>query len=543
MKYEEKRNEFYVNEELNVNLSIKDNTIQAIVKGNPDHEVNITLGDGEILEAYCDCENGKEGNYCEHIITAIEALEKLNGELSKIEIFQNDEDNYLEDLIKRANREDIDRFLLKVLDGNYDLLELFEKYVDMDDEDVFDQADDRINETFNIFNINSDKYCDYDYAYEDLDEELCNIIDEEIQYFIGKEEYDEALSLLIIIFERFDDIEDNYIDTLYNAEEEIYDVLKTLLKKADSEVKYETFDLILSLLDNEEQQWIHSTLLNLLMNNCPKEFEEEKIDFLEEKNQELSENEDISKKQRYQWETCYADSMIGLPKYKEQLNDFCMEHLDNIDLVEILVNQNNLKGNFDQSLDIINKCNELNKDDNNIQGDLKLLKMDIYKLQGDKQKYLEILEDLITNYYPDDLDLLDALKEEYSEEAWSQKRQEILDKMPDDLDNLPILAHEEMYDELFEKVMECDGFDSLFKYDYVLKEHYPTEIINKYTELLEKHASLANEITDYQHILIALYGLSQITGGKEVAKVLINKWNLQYKDKPEFLALLKRFNF
>ena len=442
MKYEEKRNEFYVNEELNVNLSIKDNTIQAIVKGNLDHEVNITLGDGEILEAYCDCENGKEGNYCEHIITAIEALEKLNGELSKIEIFQNDEDNYLEDLIKRANRKDIDRFLLKVLDGNYELLELFEKYVDMDDEDVFDQADDRINETFNNFNINSDKYCDYDYAYEELDDELCNIIDEEIQYFIDKEEYDEALSLLIIIFERFDDIEDNYIDTLYNAEEEIYDVLKTLLKKADSEVKYETFDLILSLLDNQEQQWIHSTLLNLIVNNCPKEFEEETIDFLEEKNQELNENKDISNKQRYQWETCYAHSMIGLPKYKEKLNDFCMEHLDNIDLVEILAYQNNLQGNFDQSLDIINKCNELNKEDNDIQGDLKLLKMDIYKLQGDKQKYLEILEDLITNYYPDDLDLLDALKDEYSEESWSQKRQEILDKMPDDLDNLPILARQ-----------------------------------------------------------------------------------------------------
>ena len=442
MIYEEKRNEFYANEELNVNLSIKGNTIQATVKGNLDHEVNITLGDGEILEAYCDCENGKEGNYCEHIITAIEALEKLNGELSKIEIFQNDEDNYLEDLIKRANRKDIDRFLLKVLDGNYELLELFEKYVDMDDEDVFDQADDRINETFNNFNINSDKYCDYDYAYEELDDELCNIIDEEIQYFIDKEEYDEALSLLIIIFERFDDIEDNYIDTLYNAEEEIYDVLKTLLKKADSEVKYETFDLILSLLDNQEQQWIHSTLLNLIVNNCPKEFEEEKIDFLEEKNQELNENKDISNKQRYQWETCYAHSMIGLPKYKEKLNDFCMEHLDNIDLVEILVNQNNLQGNYDQSLDIINKCNELNKEDNDIQGDLKLLKMDIYKLQGDNQKYLEILEDLITNYYPDDLDLLDALKEEYSEEEWSQKRQEILDKMPDDLDNLPILARQ-----------------------------------------------------------------------------------------------------
>lgn len=442
MIYEEKRNEFYANEELNVNLSIKGDAIQAKVKGNPDHEVNITLGDGEILEAYCDCENGKEGNYCEHIITAIEALEKLNGELSKIEIFQNDEDNYLEDLIKRANRKDIDRFLLKVLDGNYELLELFEKYVDMDDEDVFDQADDRINETFNNFNINSDKYCDYDYAYEELDDELCNIIDEEIQYFIDKEEYDEALSLLIIIFERFDDIEDNYIDTLYNAEEEIYDVLKTLLKKADSEVKYETFDLILSLLDNQEQQWIHSTLLNLIVNNCPKEFEEETIDFLEEKNQELNENKDISNKQRYQWETCYAHSMIGLPKYKEKLNDFCMEHLDNIDLVEILVNQNNLQGNYDQSLDIINKCNELNKEDNDIQGDLKLLKMDIYKLQGDKQKYLEILEDLITNYYPDDLDLLDALKDEYSEESWSQKRQEILDKMPDDLDNLPILARQ-----------------------------------------------------------------------------------------------------
>ncbi len=442
MIYEEKRNEFYANEELNVNLSIKGDAIQAKVKGNPDHEVNITLGDGEILEAYCDCENGKEGNYCEHIITAIEALEKLNGELSKIEIFQNDEDNYLEDLIKRANRKDIDRFLLKVLDGNYELLELFEKYVDMDDEDVFDQADDRINETFNNFNINSDKYCDYDYAYEELDDELCNIIDEEIQYFIDKEEYDEALSLLIIIFERFDDIEDNYIDTLYNAEEEIYDVLKTLLKKADSEVKYETFDLILSLLDNQEQQWIHSTLLNLIVNNCPKEFEEEKIDFLEEKNQELNENKNISNKQRYQWETCYAHSMIGLPKYKEKLNDFCMEHLDNIDLVEILAYQNNLQGNFDQSLDIINKCNELNKEDNDIQGDLKLLKMDIYKLQGDKQKYLEILEDLITNYYPDDLDLLDALKDEYSEESWSQKRQEILDKMPDDLDNLPILARQ-----------------------------------------------------------------------------------------------------
>lgn len=442
MIYEEKRNEFYANEELNVNLSIKGDAIQAKVKGNPDHEVNITLGDGEILEAYCDCENGKEGNYCEHIITAIEALEKLNGELSKIEIFQNDEDNYLEDLIKRANRKDIDRFLLKVLDGNYELLELFEKYVDMDDEDVFDQADDRINETFNNFNINSDKYCDYDYAYEELDDELCNIIDEEIQYFIDKEEYDEALSLLIIIFERFDDIEDNYIDTLYNAEEEIYDVLKTLLKKADSEVKYETFDLILSLLDNQEQQWIHSTLLNLIVNNCPKEFEEETIDFLEEKNQELNENKNISNKQRYQWETCYAHSMIGLPKYKEKLNDFCMEHLDNIDLVEILAYQNNLQGNFDQSLDIINKCNELNKEDNDIQGDLKLLKMDIYKLQGDKQKYLEILEDLITNYYPDDLDLLDALKDEYSEESWSQKRQEILDKMPDDLDNLPILARQ-----------------------------------------------------------------------------------------------------
>ncbi len=543
MKFDEKlikeqKNNFILNEEPGVDLLIQNNKIQAIVKGNPNHEVNFILDNGKIVEIDCDCQDAQEGGYCEHMNAAISKVEELIDIISKNDIFQKDEESKLKNLIKNASREDIDSFLFKALSQDDYLLELFEKYTKLDESEVFDNAMDKINDIFEMLENGYD-YEDSDEAYDEFADELSTIIDEDIQYFVNKKEYASTLDLISNIFDLMPEIEDEYFDKVDYLGSRTSDIFVTLLKEADLEIKKDTFNLIISILDDQELCWMHDKLLHVLMHNCPNDYEEEKINFLKAKEEKFDE---VNYEPRDMWDLCYAFSMIGLPQYKEQFIDFCMKHLDNIEIAELLIRHYNLRRNFDESFAIIDKCSQLNEDNMDVQGELQLSKKDIYEKLNDKQNYLDTLWELVTEYYPGDLDLIDELKDAYPEDVWSQKREELLNHISDD-NLLDVLAHEGMYKELFEKVNDSDDIRPLMNFDYLLKDNYSKEIVDKYVNYLQQKVAMANSYGDYQHILIILYGLTRIDGGNKAIEKLIEEWNLEYKDKPELLELLNNFEY
>ena len=103
--------EFYENE----------NILSAVVEGSEDYEVSIELNNGEPEYMYCSCPYAADDKNCKHMAAVLFEWEFSKTDSNEMPIDKTD----ISEMVKNAERELVDNFLIKYLSENDELLAEF----------------------------------------------------------------------------------------------------------------------------------------------------------------------------------------------------------------------------------------------------------------------------------------------------------------------------------------------------------------------------------------------------------------------------------
>lgn len=156
---------------------------------------------------------------------------------------------------------------------------------------------------------------------------------------------------------------------------------------------------------------------------------------------------------------------------------------------------------------------------------------ELYKQTNNYQGYMEQLWQLVIKNKLGNLDIFKELKSLYSKDEWLDIREKIFALLQENAQIAHLYKYEKLYDRLLEYVLKRQGMNYLFEYEDVLKEKYPQELIQKYTEELNKEAKYTANRKKYQEWIMILSKMIKITGGKEVVKKIVANWRIMYRNR------------
>lgn len=199
-----------------------------------------------------------------------------------------------------------------------------------------------------------------------------------------------------------------------------------------------------------------------------------------------------------------------------------------------------LNKEFDQALKYLDKCIKLDyKDQALYKRDIKM-KKDIYKKQGNKEGYREMMKVIV-------LDFRDAVIEEYIElknlytiEEWVKERDSIIKQIKSDWLLCDIYAHENLHKQLLDSIIKSNNKSLLKQFTHLLKDEYPEQLLYMYRVAVETEAEYARSRSYYHQLVRDLRAMKRIDGGDKVVDEIIKKWKDQYKNRTAMMDELSR---
>ncbi len=167
-------------------------------------------------------------------------------------------------------------------------------------------------------------------------------------------------------------------------------------------------------------------------------------------------------------------------------------------------------------------------------------KKEIYRIQENKNAYIEQLWKLQLEYEKGNLETFMELKSQYTPEEWVVKREEIFNKLTifDHIDRL--YNEEKLYDRLLEYVLKCPGLYAVQEYESILKKDYSEQILKKYSDEINKMALTPNTRKYYSELVSQLQRMKKMKGGTKVVESIVDDWKVKYKKRPAMMEELER---
>ena len=196
--------------------------------------------------------------------------------------------------------------------------------------------------------------------------------------------------------------------------------------------------------------------------------------------------------------------------------------------------------NYNSAIDLLNQSLQLDVNKPSFIVEYRTKLKELYKQTNNDEAYRQQLWQLVTRDKPGDLDNFNELKSLYSNKEWIDIREKIFVALGNS-DRIDILYEQEkLYDKLLEYVIEKPGLSYLFKYEKVLKEQYPQELLQKYTTELNIEARYTANRRTYQEWVRILKRMTKITGGKEAVQSIVTEWKILYKNRRAMMEELNR---
>lgn len=176
-------------------------------------------------------------------------------------------------------------------------------------------------------------------------------------------------------------------------------------------------------------------------------------------------------------------------------------------------------------------------------------KIDIYRQTGDisaligTAKELFIREDGALKYYR-------LLKEYVPADSWKMFLETLTQQLESssisyrDLENLPLIyAEEQDYSRLLAFLNRVKGnrLEMLMQHAVHLKEAYPKEVLELFTEEVRRYAEQNTGREHYEYIAKVFKKMSAFKQGKAAVKALANDFRTRYRRRPAMLEMLGRF--
>lgn len=511
-------------------LRINSNRIKAVVNGTDFYHVEIKLNGNKIIGMSCDCPYAEDGHNCKHMAAVL-----YEWQLSATHpVIDNSK------LVKEASEEDVRSFLIQVLNDQPSLVETFKQYT----QNEFSLTT-MIDDLEGVVDSYSDGYhyidyefsCDFCDNYEDAIFKWLDLLKEKKQYSL-------AFKFLLKAYDIFDklDIEDNEGET-YDVSFSIINACSNIIMCMEKSERIDAFNLLKQFLNNIRYSYDRIDILQVFFNYLKGEdLLKLQIDFVKEQLDYIESHNDIFDREYVLdgFAKMYLDLLRKNNVSNQEINVIYKKYwkCDSIRMDCVFTCINNKE--YDKALDYIDKCIDLDYENQALMKRDIELKKDIYKKHGNTKAYREELKNLILFFNDTNIDDYIELRSHYNDKEWITERDSLIEQLAPGCFLCEILETEQLYGQLFDVILRSNNRDLLHQYTHVLNDEYSEKLIQLYREFVEKQAESTGSRKHYYQIVEELRIMKSITGGDKVVDEIIKKWKIQYKNRSAMLDELNR---
>ena len=305
------------------------------------------------------------------------------------------------------------------------------------------------------------------------------------------------------------------------------------------------FDWFTAHLDGSVIDYLEEYIEQIIVEKFEeKEFEQAKLEFIEDmirkskkKESDWRRSYDVGK-----WAVIYLEMLKEKKASTEQIKEECKRYWENSSVRRYYIDMCMKKKEYDHVLQVLDECILLDKEYSGLVSEYSAKKKEIYRLQGNKDAYIEQLWKLVLEYEAGNLDLYRELKKQYTVDEWLVKREEIYKKLPAHAHVERLYKEEKLYDRLLKYVLDSPGLYALQEYENVLKKEYPEQILDKYKNEVNKMAIHTSDRKHYSYLVSLLRRMQKMEGGTRIVENIITDWKEKYRNRPAMMDELKKCN-
>ena len=524
-----------------VNEHISKNSISATVSGNDDYDVEIIFNNDKIIGMYCSCPYAADGHNCKHMAAVLYTYQEHIEYESSINNHISNNSSTLDEIIKKASDKQVRDFLFNVLKDDDKLLSRFKILVDKSQIDI-KQYKKQINKTIKSF-LGRDYFISYHQAGNFI-MAMEEYLYEDIYMMIDAGNYLDAFELTSYLFLSVSNVEmDDSDGGLGMLASECYQVWNKILDQANEQIEAKIYQWFINHLDGSVIDYMEEYLEEILM----EQFKSEK--YLKDKLL-YTENKVILEKQKPEsWTTNYNVEKWALNHIKimeelkfsfDDIDKYCKENWKYSRIREYYISTCINKKQYNQAIKVLKESLKLDADKLGLVKEHSLKLKELYKLTKNNEAYKQQLWQLVTKDNPGDLNNFNELKSLYSKEEWQNVREKIFVALPkySYIDHL--YKEEKLYDRLLDYVLKSPGLNYVFKYENILKDDYSQELLQKYTDELNKMVTYTANRKKYKEWVMILRKMTKLKDGDKAVQDIVKNWKIMYSKRKAMMEELER---
>lgn len=534
------RGKMYYEDDL-VEVAYVDKTsINTIVYGTEEYEVEIENIGTDDMTMICDCPYALDDDYCKHIAASMMVFEELEGTIQKtnkkkqIKIDQN----VLLQTLTHASEVDVKSFLFELCMKNSDIYEKFMKEIaqlEAENEAKLHKPQslqtykEEIRDIYKSYmRRNFIDYTDAMHMFNELESYLEDEVPKLYDYPVRASK---MLNYAVMLFGKYD-IDDSAggYTSLMNL---VTDLSSDIIDEANDKQQDEIFNIYLELLKGEllyEREMIEEIFFE--------HFESEaqlnaKLIYLERSAAQATPDSYAQKNTLEHLIIVYEE--LGLSSDEIILKLKPYRHTDQVRdfLIEVEIN----KGHHKKVVELIKEGMQSKYP--GIARMYHALLIRYLKDIGHTDYVYELFNYVIREHWSE-MESYRELKSFYTQEEWEQVRQYIFRKSNDEQ-----LAHyfieEKLYDRLLKGFKEGRFYYRMFlhmKED--LLSYDKEKSLHVYAQIINTLAVNAKSRKEYKGVMRYLQDMKQITGGEIIAHRIAKEWRILYKKRPAMIDELNK---
>lgn len=521
------------------------NCYEGLVYGTEIYEVQVEIDeDGNVENMGCDCPYAEENN-CKHMSALLYYIEN-DGEIENKKVIRNI-DNF-DKILDRISENEIKEFVLEKLYENSEFQNEFRsqfvQYFEKTPKRVYER---RISQS--VYQaIGRKGFIEYNET--DRFSDPMNDYIQEARNLIKHKEYQAPFWIASLILEELPDlpIDDSDGTTSY-VESECIEVIEEILEKCKSEnIINEIFNWIIESIKNDTLGDYSDGIEKILDENFIEDkFINERLKIIDAKIQELNQEKDHYTE--YKLESLIKTKialLYQLGNDKEALRTI----KDNIYFVPIrrmLIDKEREKGNIDQVEKLLKEGMSIAVTRGHYGTVTYYIEelLSIYERQNDNEKYKDLVQETLFKYSRASFKYYKKLKELYTKEQWTNKRDSIIKELESDgegyhRDDLrQIYIEEQYYNKLFHSVITTPLFEIIVRYEKYLKKDFEKQLLEQYRKIVDEKSRFTGK-RNYEEVKKILQHMKTLKDGEKLVEKMIEEYKIKYANRRLMLEELNK---
>lgn len=458
-------------------LKEKQDCFDFLVKNH--YQITIILKDSQIVQAKCDCPQGKKEIPCKHLAACFIYLENQDSKDMTLN---------LDHLLQQLSNQDKDDLLYQaLLQDEKILLSALTKYPDME-----------LTLSYQLNQI----FLDYGFGKDDditFEQHLLDFIQQLSLENLDDEEIFQHLKHLLLRLQNFKN-EESYINYI-GIENEALELLEKLLKDFKMEAKVFAF---------LTQYPLEDSYLDFIFDHFrQKSYATKKIDLI---------NHCLSRIKSYDaWAKDYYLEFYQLKRLmvyydmqdQSAVLQLTQQYWHYPKIREFWIEEAKAKKDYCRALEILQESLEMDCHEQGLQLKYQRMMTDIYEIMGDPS-YQRSLKKLLFVLDPGDFDDYLRYKSLFNPEDWVIEREALFQVEMEEIRLFEILRSEKCYDRLLPQLVDSLNLYYLGRHSKEFQKCCPELLTLSYVQLIYRISKNAQQKKQYQMIVMLLTQLAKI---------------------------------